>query len=76
MAKRRHVSLNYFSDMGQTAYFTIGELERYERADLYIQLAEQFLTLQHILRAMRGECVELIQSTEQGIIPSGKWGLQ
>ncbi|MGM9452999.1 hypothetical protein ACTAZI_06645 [Legionella bozemanae] len=75
IAKRRHVSLDYFSEMGQAAYLTIGELEGKHTADLYIQLSEQFLTLKQILQAMRGECVELIQSN-QGILSSIKFTLQ
>ncbi|HHF7367557.1 TPA: hypothetical protein ACPSKY_002691 [Legionella bozemanae] len=75
IAKRRHVSLDYFSEMGQAAYLTIGELEGKHTADLYIQLSEQFLTLKQILQAMRGECVELIQSN-QDILSSIKFTLQ
>ncbi|KTC91678.1 hypothetical protein OQJ18_11415 [Fluoribacter dumoffii] len=75
IAKKRHVSLEYFSEMGQAAYLTIGELEGKHTADLYVQLSEQFITLQHVLQAMRGECVELIQA-EQNILPSIKFTLQ
>ncbi|MGL5743140.1 MAG: hypothetical protein ACRCXC_11680 [Legionella sp.] len=55
IAKRRHVNLNYFSEMGQAAYLTVGELEGKHATNLYIQLSEQFLILQQILQAMRGE---------------------
>lgn len=55
MAKRRHVNLNYFSEMGQSAYLTAGELQHKEQADLYFQLSSQFSDLQQVLRAMRGE---------------------
>lgn len=55
IAVRRHVSLSYFSDMGQAAYLTAGELEEKENADLYFQLSNQFTNLQQILQAMRGE---------------------
>ncbi|MCE0722253.1 MULTISPECIES: hypothetical protein [Legionella] len=75
IAKRRHVSLDYFSEMGQAAYLTIGELEGKHTADLYIQLSEQFLTLRQVLQAMRGECVELIQSNQE-ILSSIKFTLQ
>lgn len=75
IAKRRHVSLDYFSEMGQAAYLTIGELEGKHTADLYIQLSEQFLTLKQILQAMRGEYVELIQSNQE-ILSSIKFTLQ
>ncbi|ASQ44817.1 hypothetical protein [Legionella clemsonensis] len=55
IAKKRRVSLEYFSDIGQAAYLTVGELYENQTADLYFQLSEQFLSLQQILRAMRGE---------------------
>ncbi|MGL6030241.1 MAG: hypothetical protein ACRC0B_06015 [Legionella sp.] len=55
MAKRRHVNLNYFTEMGQSAYLTAGELQQKDQADLYFQLSSQFSTLQQVLRAMRGE---------------------
>lgn len=54
MAEKRHLSLNYFSEMGQAAYMTVGELEE-SSAGLYFQLSQQFQTLQQILQAMRGE---------------------
>ncbi|ARB92519.1 hypothetical protein [Legionella longbeachae] len=62
IAKRRHVSLEYFSEMGQAAYLTIGELEGKHTQNIYFQLSEQFLILQQILQAMRGEYTELIQA--------------
>jgi hypothetical protein len=55
IAEQRHVSLSYFSDMGQAAYLTAGELQDNQTADLYFQLSAQFSTLQQILQAMRGE---------------------
>lgn len=58
IAERRRVSLNYFADMGQAAYLTIGELHERQSAELYFQLSEQFPTLQQILRAMRGEFLQ------------------
>ncbi|WP_454781339.1 hypothetical protein [Legionella sp. WA2022007384] len=75
IAKRRHVSLEYFSEMGQAAYLTIGELEGKHSTDLYTQLSEQFIRLQHVLQAMRGECVELIQA-DKGMLSSIKFTLQ
>ncbi|KTD19752.1 hypothetical protein [Legionella londiniensis] len=59
MARKRHVSLEYFSDMGQAAYLTVGELQERQFADLYFQLSEQFLTMQQVLQAMRGQCLTL-----------------
>ncbi|HAT6979677.1 TPA: hypothetical protein F8R96_08810 [Legionella pneumophila] len=58
IAKKRHVSLSYFSDMGQAAYLTVGELEENQTANLYFQLSEQFITLQQVLQAMRGEYIQ------------------
>lgn len=54
MAVRRHVRLEYFSELGQAAYLTVSELEARESADLYLELSAQFVTLQNILQAMRG----------------------
>lgn len=55
MAHKRHVRLEYFSDLGQAAYLTVSELEESQSADLYSQLSAQFLNMQHILQAMRSE---------------------
>lgn len=55
VAEKKRVSLNYFSDMGQTAYLMIGELHDNQSAELYLQLSAEFLSLQQILRAMRNE---------------------
>lgn len=55
VAKKRHVSLSYFSDMGQAAYLTVGELQSNQSADLYFELSAQFHRLMQILEAMRGE---------------------
>jgi hypothetical protein len=54
MAEKRHVRLDYFSDMGQAAYLTVSELQDSALSDLYFQLSAQFLTMQKILQAMRG----------------------
>lgn len=53
MAEKRNVSLDYFSDMGQAAYLSVGDLHDSQSADLYYQLSEQFVALQQILQAMR-----------------------
>lgn len=75
IAKRRHVSLDYFSEMGQAAYSTIGELEGRHTTNLFFQLSEQFLILQQILQAMRGEYVEMIHSNSK-VLSSIKVNLQ
>ena len=54
MASKRRVSLEYYSDMGQAAYLTVGELQESQSADLYYQLSAQFRELRQILQAMRG----------------------
>lgn len=75
IAKRRHVSLNYFFDLGQAAYLTVGELEEKHSADLYFQLSEQFSTLQQILQAMRGEYFQFNQN-DCGVLSSVKLTMQ
>ncbi|KTD76318.1 hypothetical protein [Legionella waltersii] len=67
MARRRHVSLSYFSDMGQAAYLTVGEMHDRKMADLYFQLSAQFVTLQQILQAMRGE-YHLFSEVKTGVL--------
>ncbi|RUR13807.1 hypothetical protein [Legionella sp. km772] len=67
MARKRHVSLNYFSDMGQAAYLSVGELHASETADLYFQLSAQFVSLQQILQAMRGEFFQFSQA-DSGVL--------
>ncbi|KTD66385.1 hypothetical protein Lsan_0625 [Legionella santicrucis] len=75
IAKRRHVSLEYFSEMGQAAYLTVGELEGKHSENIYFQLSEQFLILKQILQAMRGEYTEIIQADPR-ILSSIKVKLQ
>ncbi|MGQ3891654.1 hypothetical protein [Legionella sp. CNM-4043-24] len=54
IAERRQLNLSYFSDMGQSAYLTVGELQEKQQGELYFQLSAQFLNMQAILQAMRG----------------------
>ncbi len=75
LAERRHVSLSYFSDLGQAAYLTVGEMQEAQTADLYFQLSAQFITLQQILQAMRGEYLQFT-SSDSGIISSTDLTLQ
>lgn len=51
--ERRRVGVDYFSELGQAAYLTVSELQEQEQADLYLQLSNQFPSMQKILRAMR-----------------------
>ena len=78
IAKKRHVSLNYFFELGQAAYLTVGELEEKQSADLYFQLSDQFANLQQILQAMRGEHLQLDRLTNYAVLSSikGSWGIQ
>lgn len=58
MAKKRHVSLSYFSDLGKAAYLTVGELYEDKTSELYFELSAQFIILQQVLQAIRGEFVQ------------------
>lgn len=60
MANRHHVKLDYFSQMGQAAYLTVGELHEDTYAQLYFQLSAQFMTMQAILQAMRSQYTPFI----------------
>ena len=53
IAHKRRVGLEYFSGIGQSAYLTASELHDTQLADLYLQLSDQFGTMQHVLQAMR-----------------------
>jgi len=53
MAQKRGVSLGYYSDLGQSAYLTVSELEM-PSASLYAGLSSEFMNLSNILQAMRG----------------------
>lgn len=75
MAKKRHVSLSYFSDMGQAAYLTVSELYDNQTAELYLQLSAQFGSLQQILQAMRGEFV-LLSKKELNVLSATNLTLQ
>ncbi len=67
MASKRHVRLEYFSDMGQAAYLTVSELQEAESAHLYYQLSEQFIIMQNVLQAMRGGGSPLVP-LDKGIV--------
>lgn len=59
MANKRHVSLSYFSELGQAAYLSAGELQDKPMSELFFQLSEQFPRMKQILQAMRGQRVFL-----------------
>lgn len=67
VAERRHVSLEYFSEMGQAAYLSAGEMQVNQLAGLYMQLSSDFVMLKQILQAMRGEFWQ-ISERDYGII--------
>lgn len=67
LAERHHVSLNYYCQMGQTAYYTVSELEDNASAELYLQLSQYFPNLQKILQAMRGNFVQFAQADGQSV---------
>ena len=54
IANRRSLGIDYFSGMGQSAYLTVSEMHDNQLADLYLQLGHQFMNMQQILQAMRG----------------------
>jgi hypothetical protein len=60
IAARRHVKLNYYTEMGQAAYLTVSESQDIENAALYLQLSTKFLALQQVLQSMRGCCGQAI----------------
>lgn len=53
LARKRNVSLDYFSEMGQQAYYAAGESPENELSDLFIQLGHQFNNLKKILQDIR-----------------------
>jgi hypothetical protein len=61
IASKRHVRLEYFSDLGKAAYLTVSELEQSDSGRLFLELSKQFVTLQQILQAMRGESFATIE---------------
>jgi len=70
IASKRHVKLDYFSHMGQAAYLTVGELHDSRTAELYFQLSAEFMTLQQILQAMRGQYMPIMNESRGIISPS------
>jgi hypothetical protein len=70
MAEKRHLSLNYFIEMGQGAYLTVSELQERELADLYYELSTQFINMQNILQALRVGIFAQDQVVENNIVTS------
>ena len=75
LAQRRHVSVDYYSQMGQTAYLCVSERQERASAELYLQLSQYFPNLQKILQAIRGRFFQfapektgaLLQNWDDGI---------
>ena len=55
IAARRSVAVDYYANMGQTAYLTLSELQEAASAELFLQLSRHFYELQKTLQTMRGE---------------------
>jgi len=52
LARRRHVKVSYFVDIGRSAYQDIAETE-HDWSDVYAELATEFVTLMDTLHAIR-----------------------
>mgnify|MGYP004258961511 CR=1 FL=1 len=61
MAEKRRVSLNYFINMGQSAYLTVSEHQGPKQGALFYQLGQQFNELSTVLKAMRRDVCLLFQ---------------
>ena len=70
IAERRRVNLDYFIDLGQAAYLSVSEMNDQKSGALYLQLSAQFLSLQQILRAMRGEFLQASGKENNILSPS------
>lgn len=70
LARKRHVSLGYFSQIGQTAYLAVSERYDDKNAELYSQLSHQFLSLQKVLQAVRNHPFPLLDISQDDEIIS------
>lgn len=52
-AEKRQVGVNYYIDLGRSAYFHISTLTQQSIAELYQQLAESFVLLMDLLQTIR-----------------------
>ena len=59
-AQRKRVDIDYFKDMGQSAYAVLARLENRASADLFASLCVDFEALVTILQTMRCESDELL----------------
>lgn len=53
IAKKRRVSINYFMNIGQSAYLSASEQQGSDKGELFYQLGRQFQDLSLILSSMR-----------------------
>lgn len=53
VAKKRHVSINYFEDVGRCAYWQVGNLETHNTGILFYALCREFESLCKVLSATR-----------------------
>lgn len=62
IANKRHVTREYYTEMGQAAYLTASEIQSSESRELYYQLSIQFINMQNILQSIRGNTPFLLKS--------------
>lgn len=53
VVKKRHVSIHYFIDLGQGAYWQVGNLETEKTGALFYTLCREFERLKNVLNATR-----------------------
>ena len=52
VAIKRRVNLDYFADIGQSAYYSAAAHNEHPYAHLFAKLSDQFLELQQVLQAL------------------------
>jgi hypothetical protein len=60
-AEKRQVGVNYYVDLGRSAYFHISTLTQQGVAELYQQLADSFVLLMDLLQTIRQNTVPAMQ---------------
>ena len=53
IAEKRRVGIDYYAQIGQSAYKTAAEAEETSQAPLYLQLSNEFSDMQRVLQSMR-----------------------
>lgn len=59
LAKRRHVKLSYFINIGRSAYHSLAHMNQ-ETNDLYARLSADFIAVMDVMQTIRGEQNNLI----------------